>query len=50
MRQIAPATSLVGLIIQCAAAAAMIELLNRKLRLDAEARDMVILQHDVPGA
>jgi saccharopine dehydrogenase-like NADP-dependent oxidoreductase len=28
------------------AAAAMVELLNRKLRLDAEGRDMVVLQHD----
>jgi saccharopine dehydrogenase (NADP+, L-glutamate forming) len=28
------------------AAAAMVELLNRKLQLDAEARDMVVLQHD----
>jgi saccharopine dehydrogenase-like NADP-dependent oxidoreductase len=27
-------------------AAAMVELLNRKLRLNAEARDMVVLQHD----
>jgi saccharopine dehydrogenase (NADP+, L-glutamate forming) len=28
------------------AAAAMVELLNRKLRLGADARDMVVLQHD----